>query len=122
MVKVAYRGYFDDGATFIDQTRQPIEFPCADGWMPPAFVDAVRDMAVGETKRVRVGADEAYEKRTEERVIEVERAKIPADIKLAVGDVMSLERPDGRRIRHDSWSWTRNAPCSTSTTMPSPRR
>ncbi|MFR1638869.1 MAG: hypothetical protein ACLSVD_06600 [Eggerthellaceae bacterium] len=44
--------------------------------MPPAFVDAVRDMAVGETKRVRVGADEAYEKRTEERVIEVERAKI----------------------------------------------
>ena len=49
MVKVAYRGYFDDGATFIDQTRQPIEFPCADGWMPPAFVDAVRDMAVGET-------------------------------------------------------------------------
>ena len=83
MVKVAYRGYFDDGATFIDQTRQPIEFPCADGWMPPAFVDAVRDMAVGETKRVRVGADEAYEKRTEERVI-------------AVGDVMSLERPDGQ--------------------------
>ena len=122
MVKVAYRGYFDDGATFIDQTRQPIEFPCADGWMPPAFVDAVRDMAVGETKRVRVGADEAYEKRTEERVIEVERAKIPANIKLAVGDVMSLERPDGRRIRHDSWSWTRSAPCSTSTTTPSPRR
>ena len=81
MVKVAYRGYFDDGATFIDQTRQPIEFPCADGWMPPAFVDAVRDMAVGETKRVRVGADEAYEKRTEERVIEVERGKIPANIK-----------------------------------------
>ena len=96
MVKVADRGYFDDGATFIDQTRQPIEFPCADGWMPPAFVDAVRDMAVGETKRVRVGADEAYEKRTEERVIEVERAKIPANIKLAVGDVMSLERPDGQ--------------------------
>ena len=63
MVKVAYRGYFDDGATFIDQTRQPIEFPCADGWMPPAFVDAVRDMAVGETKRVRVGADEADEER-----------------------------------------------------------
>ena len=93
---LAYRGDFDDGATFIDQTRQPIEFPCADGWMPPAFVDAVRDMAVGETKRVRVGADEAYEKRTEERVIEVERAKIPADIKLAVGDVMSLERPDGQ--------------------------
>ena len=96
MVKVAYRGYFDDGATFIDQTRQPIEFPCADGWMPPAFVDAVRDMAVGETKRVRVGADEAYEKRTEERVIDVERAKIPASVKLVVGEMVNLEDPTGQ--------------------------
>ena len=33
---------------------------------------------------------------TSARVIEGERAKIPADIKLAVGDVMSLERPDGQ--------------------------
>ena len=35
MVKVAYRGYFDDGTTFIDQREQPIEFPCVAGWMPP---------------------------------------------------------------------------------------
>ncbi len=58
--------FFDDGATFIDQTEQPVEFPCADGWMPPAFIDAVRGMAVGETRRVRVSANEAYEERTEE--------------------------------------------------------
>ena len=35
MVKVAYKGFFDDGSVFIDQTEQPIEFPCLDGWMPP---------------------------------------------------------------------------------------
>ena len=28
MVKVAYKGFFDDGSVFIDQTEQPIEFPC----------------------------------------------------------------------------------------------
>ena len=39
MVKVAYKGFFDDGSVFIDQTEQPIEFPCLDGWMPPAFID-----------------------------------------------------------------------------------
>ncbi len=96
MVKVAYRGFFDDGATFIDQREQPIEFPCVDGWMPPAFIETVRDMAVGQTRRVRVGADEAYEKRTDERVIEIERAKIPSDVKLAVGELMNLEQPDGQ--------------------------
>ena len=97
-VKVHYTGTLDDGTKFDSSVDrgEPIEFVCMAGQMIPGFDAAVEDMAVGETKRVRVGADEAYEKRTEERVIEVERAKIPADIKLAVGDVMSLERPDGQ--------------------------
>lgn len=96
MVKVAYRGYFDDGATFIDQREQPIEFPCVDGWMPPPFIETVRDMAVGQTRRVRVGADEAYEERTDERVMEIERSKIPAGIRLVVGEMVNLEQPDGQ--------------------------
>lgn len=96
MVKVAYRGYFDDGATFIDQREQPIEFPCVDGWMPPAFIETVRDMAVGQTRQVRVGADEAYEERTDERVMEVERAKIPDGVRLVVGEMVNLEQPDGQ--------------------------
>lgn len=96
MVKVAYRGYFDDGATFIDQREQPIEFPCVDGWMPPAFIDTVRDMAVGETRCAHVGANEAWEEHTDERMIRVERAKIPADVKLVVGELVNLEQPDGQ--------------------------
>lgn len=96
MVKVAYRGYFDDGATFIDQREQPIEFPCVDGWMPPAFIETVRDMEVGETRQARVGADEAYEERTDERVLEVERAKIPTGVRLVVGEMVNLEQPDGQ--------------------------
>lgn len=96
MVKVAYRGFFDDGAVFIEQMEQPIEFPCVDGWMPPAFIEAVRDMAVGETHTVRVGADQAYEARTEERVMQVERAKIPASVPLVVGEMVNLESPDGQ--------------------------
>ena len=96
MVKVAYRGYFDDGATFIDQREQLIEFPCVEGWMPPAFIETVRDMSVGETRTVRVAANEAYEERTEERVISVERSKIPAGTRLVVGEMANLEQPDGQ--------------------------
>lgn len=96
MVKVAYRGYFDDGATFIDQTEQPIEFPCVDGWMPPAFIETVRDMAVGETRCAHVSANEAYEERTDERILKIAREKIPANVKLTVGEMMNLEQPDGQ--------------------------
>ena len=104
MVKVAYKGFFDDGSVFIsavdaqaaEAAEQPIEFPCLDGWMPPAFIDTVRGMAVGETRQVHVGANEAYEERTEERVMEVERAKIPASVKLVVGEMVNLEDPTGQ--------------------------
>ena len=96
MVKVAYRGYFDDGTTFIEQIEQPIEYPCVEGWMPPVFIETVRDMAVGETRCAHVGANEAWEEHTDERVIRVERAKIPADVKLVVGELVNLEQPDGQ--------------------------
>lgn len=96
MVKVAYRGYFDDGATFIEQIEQPIEFPCVEGWMPPAFIETVRDMAVGETRCAHVDASEAWEEHTDERVIRVERAKIPASVTLVVGALVNLEQPDGQ--------------------------
>ena len=96
MVKVAYRGYFDDGSTFIEQIEQPIEYPCVEGWMPPVFIETVRDMAVGETRCAHVGANEAWEEHTDERVIRVERAKITADVKLVVGELVNLEQPDGQ--------------------------
>lgn len=95
MVKVSYVGTFDDGSVFIDQS-DPIEFPCIDGWMPPAFIDTVRDMEIGETRSVRVGANEAYEERTDERVLEIPRAKIPPELKLPIGEMVNLEDPTGQ--------------------------
>ncbi|WP_139650525.1 FKBP-type peptidyl-prolyl cis-trans isomerase [Raoultibacter phocaeensis] len=95
MVKVSYVGTFDDGSVFIDQST-PIEFPCIDGWMPPAFIDTVRDMEIGETRTAHVGANEAYEERTDERILEVPREKIPPGLKLPVGKMVNLEDPTGQ--------------------------
>lgn len=96
MATVTFRGFFDDGTVFIDQTAQPVEFPCIDGWMPPAFVETVRSMEIGETRSVRVSADEAYEERSDERIIEIPRGKIPSDLKLPVGEMVNLEDPTGQ--------------------------
>ncbi len=96
MVTVKYKGFFDDGAVFIDQTQQPIEFPCIDGWMPPAFIETVRTMDIGETRQTHVSASEAYEERTDDRIMEVERSKIPPETKLVVGEMLNLESPSGQ--------------------------
>ncbi|HIY82259.1 MAG TPA: FKBP-type peptidyl-prolyl cis-trans isomerase [Candidatus Rubneribacter avistercoris] len=95
MATVTFRGFFDDGTVFIDQTAQPVEFPCIDGWMPPAFVNAVRGMVPGETRTVRVGADEAYEERTPDRLLSIPLEDVPQQVRLAVGEIATLERPDG---------------------------
>ncbi|MEG1561143.1 MAG: FKBP-type peptidyl-prolyl cis-trans isomerase [Raoultibacter sp.] len=95
MVTVKYRGFFDDGATFIDQS-EPIDFPCTDGWMPPVFIETVRSLAVGQTHTARVGANEAYEERSDERVLRIPREKIPAHLKLPVGEMVNMEDPTGQ--------------------------
>ncbi len=97
MVTISYRGYFDDGSVFIEAPESaPIHFPCTTGWMPPAFVDTVRTMRVGETRCARVDADQAYEEDTDERVVVVERETIPEGTKLEVGKMVNLESPDGQ--------------------------
>ena len=97
MVTVAYKGFFDDGSVFMEAREDaPISFPCLEGWMPPAFIDAVRTMVPGQVETVRVSAGEAYEERTDERVKVVPRADIPAGVRLAVGEMVNLEAPSGQ--------------------------
>lgn len=96
LVTITYRGFFDDGSTFLDQTQQPLDFPCMEGWMPPELFAAVRVMHTGETTTVRIGADAAYEEYDEARVLRVERASLPADISLSTGSIVHLEARDGQ--------------------------
>ncbi len=61
-VKVHYVGTLDDGTVF-DSSRerdQPIEFTCMKGQMIPGFDRAVSQMAVGETRTVRLEPKDAY--------------------------------------------------------------
>ncbi len=96
MLTVSYKGYFDDGAVFIDQ-REPIDFPCCEGWMPPVFIDTTAHMGIGETRRVHVSANEAYEEHTEERIIRIERSKLPDGIiSTPIGEMVNLEDPTGQ--------------------------
>ena len=94
LVRITYRVVFDDGTVLLDQP-DPVELPCDARLMPPALFACARTLAVGETNTAHVGADEAYEERSPERILRIERRKLPAECVFEKGAVMHLEGPDG---------------------------
>jgi len=94
-VKVHYTGTFDDGTQF-DSSRggEPLDVTLGAGQVIPGFEKALAGMSVGETKRVRIPAEEAYGPHVPELVQQVERSQIPAEIELAVGVQLQAQGPD----------------------------
>ena len=97
-VSVHYVGTLDDGTKF-DSSRdrgEPLEFTCMAGQMIAGFDAAVRDMAVGDTVRVRLEPEEAYGARQEELVMRVPLAQVPGAESAEVGMKVVLSGPGGR--------------------------
>src|SRR5210317_810015 len=65
-VKIHYTGTLDDGTQFDSSAgRDPLEFEVGSGQVIPGFDKAVEGMSVGDSKNVRIEADEAYGQRHE---------------------------------------------------------
>ena len=99
-VKVHYVGTLDDGTKF-DSSRdrgEPLAFTCMGGQMIPGFDNAVRDMAVGETKTVLIPAAEAYGEPDPSKIIRMQFEALPGSEKLEIGMHPVLATPDGRPI------------------------
>ncbi len=95
-VKVNYTGRLDDGTVFDSSTgRGPLEFTIGGGEIIPGFEKAVIGMSPGEFKTHKVLADEAYGPHMNEMVIDVDRSRIPPDLKPEVGDRLQIHHPDG---------------------------
>ena len=100
-VKVHYKGTLDDGRQFDSsyQRGEPLEFTLGLDKMIAGFTDAVMGMSPGETKRVRIPAEEAYGEHHEELVRDFARHEFPNDIELVEGLVLSADSPEGDRVR-----------------------
>jgi peptidylprolyl isomerase len=90
-VKVHYTGKLEDGTVFdSSENREPVEFTIGEGRIIPGFERAVVGMSPGESKTEKVLADQAFGPYREELVLEVDRQRIPADVKLEVGKRLSF--------------------------------
>jgi peptidylprolyl isomerase len=98
-VKVHYTGTLADNTVFdSSRDRAPLEFTVGAGGLIPGFEAAVRDMQPGETRTVQIPADQAYGPRHEELIATVDRAQLPPDLPLAVGEQYQLQQPDGNAL------------------------
>lgn len=89
-VRVHYTGTLDDGSEFDSSVgREPLEFTLGSGQVIPGFDNAVTGMATGDTKTVTMPPDDAYGTSNPDLVQVVERERIPTNIDLEVGMLLS---------------------------------
>ncbi len=90
VVAVHYVGTLDDGSEFdSSRGRDPLEFEVGTDQVIAGFDAAVVGMAIGETKTVRIPAEEAYGPVDQELIFPVPIDEAPEDV--AVGDEVLID-------------------------------
>lgn len=95
-VKVHYTGTLNNGQVFdSSKDRDPLQFTLGTGMVIPGFDAAVTDLSVGESVTKTIPVDEAYGPYQQEMVADIEKANIPADFELEVGQRLQMQAPGG---------------------------
>lgn len=91
-VMIHYTGYLDNGTIFDSsyQRDEPFTFVVGGGSVIRGFDDSVRGLYPGQSRRIRIEADRAYGKRSDDLVFSVAKHKIPSAIELHVGKRIAL--------------------------------
>ena len=85
-------------ARALSSERGPLEFTLGQGKLIPGFEEAVVGMETGESKTIKIPADQAYGPHREEMVLEVNRAEIPTSLNPVVGQQLQIRQPNGQSI------------------------
>lgn len=100
VVKVHYTGRIAEGEQFDSSAgREPLEFEVGAGMMIPGFDKGVEGMAVGEKKTITIVAAEGYGEWDEQNVIPFPAENVPADMKLEVGQQLTLRNDQGQPLQ-----------------------
>ena len=98
-VTVHYTGKLADGTQFdTSQPDSPIEFTIGESMVIPGFEQAVIGMSPGDSKTTTIPQDEGYGPHREEMVLTVERANIPANIDLELGQQLGLQYENNQSL------------------------
>jgi peptidylprolyl isomerase len=98
-VKVHYTGKLGDDVLFQTSVgRKPLQFTIGQEQLIPAFEQALIGMSPGESKNIKISADEAFGPYRKELVQTVDRSQFPADVEPEVGQKLNMSNDGGRTI------------------------
>ena len=84
-VKVHYTGKLEDGKVFdTSNDKDPIEVVLGEGTLIKGFEEGLLGMKSGEKKTIEIEPKEAYGEYIDGRIQEVEKTKLPEDIKVGM--------------------------------------
>jgi peptidylprolyl isomerase len=96
-VRINYTGRLDDGTVFKTSCGyKPLEFRIGKSTLIPAFQETVVGMKPGNSRTVKIVADEAYGPRHEQMVVAVDRNKFPENVKPSVGLELDICQQNGK--------------------------
>jgi peptidylprolyl isomerase len=97
-VKVHYTGKLDNGDVFDSSVnKNPLEFTTGKKNVIPGFEQAILGMSPGESKTIKVESDNAFGAYQKDLHLEIEKNKLPADLKLEVGQQLQNTQTDGQK-------------------------
>jgi len=94
-IRIEYTGRLEDGTVFDSSGDNPLEFTVGEGEVIPGLEQGVIGMAEGESKRIVVPMDLAYGPRSEDRVCQLDKKKIPVEFPPEIGHQFQMYRADG---------------------------
>ncbi len=95
-VKVHYTGSLDDGTVFDSSAgRDPLEFTIGSSSVIPGFEQAVVGLEIGATTKIVIGSEDAYGPWLDEKVVVVERERLPDEPEPKPGMVLQAQGPEG---------------------------
>lgn len=100
VVRVHYRGTFDDGSQFDSSydRGEPLEFVCGTGMMIPGFDAAVAEMEVGTEKDIHLMPEDAYGLPNPQLILNFPIDQLPGSENLKLGDRVGLQSTTGQQI------------------------
>ena len=97
VVKVHYTGKLANGEQFDSSIgKDPLEFTVGAGQMIAGFDAALPGMKAGDKKTINIAAKDGYGEIDETAIIEFPKENVPADMKLEIGQQLTLSNEQGQ--------------------------
>ncbi len=96
-VKVHYTGKLEDGTEFDSSIhREPLQLTIGQNQIIPGFEQAVVGMKPDESKIVKIPAEKAYGLHQPDKVMVVERNRLPPSLNLELGQQLEIRQANNR--------------------------